>query len=444
MKRLIFGAVLASIVAWSTSNLAAFCGFYVSKADTKLFNKASQVVLVRDGDRTVMTMANDFKGELKEFAVVIPVPTFLRREQIHVGEKSLIDHLDAYSAPRLVEYFDENPCRIMTLNESVLRAPMAQAGARRDFDQERKSLGVTIEAQYTVGEYDILILSAQQSSGLETWLRQNGYRIPAGASSVLASYLKQNMRFFVAKVNLSEQAKLGFSYLRPLQVAYESPKFMLPIRLGMVNADGAQELFVYALTRKGRVETTNYRTVKLPSDMDLPVYVKEQSEFSRFYKAMFTHQVEKEDTRALFVEYAWDMRWCDPCAADPLSTEELRQLGVFWSDGADTAAPNVFLTRLHVRYDNAHFPEDLVFQETADRTNFQGRYVLRHAWTGNDTCAAADTYRRAVRERREQEAQRLASLTGWDAAQIRQKMGLGRGPEPQANPAAWWERLWKK
>ena len=43
---------------------------------------------------------------------------------------------------------------------------------------------------------------------------------------------------------------------------------MLPIRLGMVNAKGSQELFVYALTRKGRVETTNYRTVKLPSDID--------------------------------------------------------------------------------------------------------------------------------------------------------------------------------
>src|SRR5438552_12038367 len=132
------------------------------------------------------------------------------------------------------------------------------------------------------------MLSAKESAGLETWLRDNGYRIPAGASAVLGSYLKQGMRFFVARVNLGEQAKLGFSYLRPLQVAYESPKFMLPIRLGMVNADGAQELFVYALTRKGRVETTNYRTVKLPSDLDLPVYVKEQSEFSKFYKAMFT------------------------------------------------------------------------------------------------------------------------------------------------------------
>ena len=99
MKRAMFGVVLASMVAWSTPALLGFCGFYVGKADTKLFNKASQVVLVRDGDRTVMTMASDFKGELKEFAVVIPVPTFLKREQIHVGEKSLVDHLDAYSAP---------------------------------------------------------------------------------------------------------------------------------------------------------------------------------------------------------------------------------------------------------------------------------------------------------------------------------------------------------
>jgi hypothetical protein len=75
-------------------------------------------------------------------------------------------------------------------------------------------------------------------------------------------------------VNLEEKAKAGFHYLRPLQVAYESRKFMLPIRLGTVNADGPQELFVFALTRKGRVETTNYRTVKLPTGMDLPVFVK--------------------------------------------------------------------------------------------------------------------------------------------------------------------------
>src|SRR5436189_6112702 len=109
MRRIVFGAILASFVLRSTLPILGFCGFYVTKADTKLFNKASQVVLVRDGDRTVMTMANDFEGEPKEFAVVMPVPTFLTREQIHVGDKALVDHLDAYSAPRLVELFDQKP-----------------------------------------------------------------------------------------------------------------------------------------------------------------------------------------------------------------------------------------------------------------------------------------------------------------------------------------------
>ncbi len=49
---------------------------------------------------------------------------------------------------------------------------------------------------------------------------------------------------FRALVSNLDRAKLGFTYLRPIQVAYESPKFMLPIRLGTVNADGPQELFV--------------------------------------------------------------------------------------------------------------------------------------------------------------------------------------------------------
>jgi len=441
MRRMLFGVTLLSILAWPGATLFGFCGFYISKADTKLFNKASQVVLVRDGDRTVMTMVNDFEGAPREFAVVIPVPTFLKREQIHVGEKALVDHVDAYSAPRLVEYFDQNPCARREYEMAMRQSAIAGALATDMAAVRAKARGVTIEAQYTVGEYDILILSAQQSTGLEAWLRENGYRIPSGASDVIASYLRQNMRFFVAKVNLAEHAKLGFTYLRPLQVAYESPKFMLPIRLGMVNAKGSQDLFVFALTRKGRVETTNYRTVKLPADMELPVYLKQANEFGAFYKAMFTRQVDSQSGHAVFTEYAWDMRWCDPCAADPLSTDELRQLGVFWVDNGERLPSDVFLTRLHVRYDAAHFPEDLVFQETADRANFQGRYVLRHAWTGTDTCSAATAYRQSVMERHSKEAETLARLTGWAVQDIRAKIG----PEPAAGRApAWWETIWKK
>src|SRR5262249_38799760 len=203
------GAMLVLSMVLSARVALGFCGFYVAKADTQLFNKASKVALVRHDGKTVLTMANDYRGDPQEFALVVPVPTFLERDQIHVGDRALLDHLDAYSAPRLVEYFDEDPCRPRPL--PVPMAALSRPVRAAPSDAE-KSLGVTVEARYTVGEYDIVILSAEQSDGLETWLQQNGYRIPPGAARVLGSYIKQGMRFFVAKVNLQEQVQLGFSY----------------------------------------------------------------------------------------------------------------------------------------------------------------------------------------------------------------------------------------
>ena len=429
------------LLVWSGS-ASAFCGFYVGKADTKLFNKASEVAIVRHDNKTVITMANDFKGEVKEFALVVPVPTVLEKEQIHIGDPAVLKHLADYSAPRLVEYFDENPCRRYELIEDKMGAMRNMAPAAAASRERDRALGVTVEAQYTVGEYDILILSAKESAGLETWLTENGYRIPNGASSILHSYLKQGMKFFVAKVNLGEQAKLGLTHLRPLQIAFESPKFMLPIRLGTVNADGAQELFIYFLTKQGRVETTNYRTVRLPEAQEIPLYVKDK--FGDFYRDLFTQQVKRESERGVFLEYAWDMNWCDPCAANPLSAEELRGLGVFWQDGGGKPwkgqAQNVFLTRLHVRYDAVHFPEDLMFQETSDRTTFQARYILRHPWTGTDDCPAATAYRQQLRERYEREAQTLATLTGWSIGDIRRTMNIETTSAPIEKK--WYQRLW--
>src|SRR3989454_7339816 len=359
MKRMTVGVTLLPLPLLSAQTVLAFCGFYVAKADTKLFNQASQVVLVRHEDKTVLTMANDFRGDPKEFAIVVPVPTVLERDQIHVGDRAILQHLDAYSAPRLVEYFDGDPC---AWKDAKARSDLsARKPASAAQEREAASLGVIIEARYTVGEYDILILSAKESTGLETWLRDNGYRIPAGASAVLGSYLKQNMRFFVARVNLGEQAKLGFTYLRPLQVAYESPKFMLPIRLGMVNADGPQELFVYALTRKGRVETTNYRTVRLPSDRDVPEFVK--VEFPDFCRAVFSTLVDRDGMQAVYTEYAWDTGSCDPCASPPLTAEELRSLGCYWIDGGGaTPGPQPpLITPLPPRHRAPPIPQDPVF-----------------------------------------------------------------------------------
>ncbi len=409
----------------------AFCGFYVAEADVSLFNQASQVIIARDKDRTILTMANDFKGDVKEFAIVVPVPTVIKKEQVKVGNPKIIERLDAFTAPRLVEYFDSDPCA-----PPVLFSPSARSGVTQEsrLDKGRDNvLGVTIEEKFTVGEYDILILSAKESAGLETWLNQNGYKIPRGAREVLRPYIRDNMKFFVAKVNLQELEKSDAQFLRPILIAYQSPKFMLPIRLGMVNANGDQDLIIYLLSPNGQIEVTNYRTVKIPTDAELPLFIK--NDFANFYKAMFQNSYMKERQNVVFVEYAWDMGSCDPCSAEPLNQEELKEAGVFWNPS------QVFVTRLHVRYNRRNFPEDLRFRETSNKNLFQGRYILNHPFTGTISCSEKNRYQRMVRDRQEREIQNLARLTNWDIREIRKKAVLTQ--YKPANDRPFWEQIWK-
>ena len=291
MKKIAASLLLVTMVSYEAS---AFCGFYVSKADGTLKNKTSQVILVRDGDKNVITMYNDFQGNFKDFAMVVPVPVVLKKKDIKVVDQQIFNTLNEYSKPRLVEYYDQNPCNNISygLEGKAPGMAMSEVVVVGYGTQRKKDLGVKVEAKYLVGEYDILILSAKESSGLKTWLDENGYKIPKGADEVLEPYIKSNLKFFVVKVNEEEKKKLPGNFLRPIQISFSSPKFMLPIRLGMANADGDQDMLVYGFTKKGRVECTNYRTVSVPTGKNIPLFV--QNNFGSFYANLFQHQWQKE------------------------------------------------------------------------------------------------------------------------------------------------------
>jgi hypothetical protein len=226
------------------------------------------------------------------------------------------------------------------------------------------------------------------------------------------------MKFFVAKIDLKEFKNSGSQFLRPLQIAYASPKFVLPIRLGMINSKGEQDLVAYILSPKGQVEVTNYRTVKVPTGNEIPEFV--QTKFGNFYQATFKNIYNRENKKVAFLEYAWDVSNCDPCSTEPPTTQELKDAGVFWLDDNNTSG--TFITRLHVRYTRNKFPEDLMFQETSNRENFQGRYVIRHPYRGKITCKAGQQYQRELPRKFDRQAQTLANLTGWKIGDIRRQM----------------------
>src|SRR4051812_15220622 len=88
----------------------AVCGFFASGAGAELYNNASQVVLMRKGNHTVMTMSNTYKGPPEDFAMVVPVPVVLQKEQVKTLAPNVFAHIDQLSAPRLVEYWEQDPC----------------------------------------------------------------------------------------------------------------------------------------------------------------------------------------------------------------------------------------------------------------------------------------------------------------------------------------------
>ncbi len=400
----------ALALAATASHADAFCGFYVEGSGAKLAADATQVTLMRQGTRTVLAMQNDYKGPLADFALVIPVPVVLKESEVKTLEKSVLARIEQLGAPRLVEYWEQNPCpvpqdrRYYADDMAPMPAPMMTTESAGGFE---KKATVKIEAQFAVGEYKILILSATEAAGLEVWLKQNGYRIPQGAEPLLRPYVEAGSKFFVAKVDPKKVVMdaQGVAQLSPLRFHYDTEEFSLPIRLGMANSTGKQDLIVNIISDT-RYEVANYKNVVIPTNFDVKDSVR--TRFAEFYAALFDKTLEA-NPRAVVTEYAWDAMpysMCDPCPPDVPTTADAVTLG---GDvvGGKIAEGTYTLTRLHARYGKNDMSDDLRFRAAkpiqggrenwsakgleygatpASTNNFQGRYAIRHWWTGPIAC----------------------------------------------------------
>jgi hypothetical protein len=344
--------------------------------------------------------------------------------------REIFRRVDDLAAPRLVEYWEQDPCEPRPPPPTPAQIA-AEAAIRKD---GRSELGVRIEAQFTVAEYEIVILSAQDSAGLDAWLRRERYAIPEGAEAYLRPYVQGGSKFFVAKVDVAkvtfeERGGRKLAVLSPLRFHYDADAFSLPIRLGLMSSAGTQDLVVHVLAKGKRYEVANYPNVTIPTNLDVDDKTRDQ--FTAFYAALFDRTLEKS-ARAVVTEYAWDAAGCDPCPTPALSPEELMTIGadvlpstqpppppgapgppppLSRTPGAKPGAqvappPRVFstptgfvLTRLHARYGKDSLGEDLVFREAPPLqggrefpvsgaiNNFQARYAIRHPWTGPVACS---------------------------------------------------------
>jgi hypothetical protein len=280
-----------------------------------------------------------------------------------------------------------------------------------------RDLGVKVEAKFDVNEYEIVILSAKDALGLEIWLKENKYQVPANAEPLLRPYVQNNSKFFVAKVNV-KKVKLvdGQAVLSPLRFHYDTEKFELPVRLGLVNSAGTQDLIVHVIA-KGRYELANRPNVTIPSNLDVKVAVEPR--FGAFYAELVKRTFDKHPAAAI-TEFAWQGAMpppevmvdqgiygvtCDPCPPPHPMDDPLTRLmgadvmpGVKGDASVAKFAAEATLTRLHLRSTKESLTDDLVFKlaepieggiptapETrpAKKNRFQGRYVM---WKRGESC----------------------------------------------------------
>src|SRR5689334_17493480 len=155
MLRSVCAALLAATLCAPTA-AHAFCGFYINGAGGEMFNNATQVVLMREGTRTVLSMQNNYQGPPQDFAMVIPVPVVLHEGDVKTLTKDVFAKVDQMSSPRLVEYWEMDPCMQEPMyDDSVVMKSAAPPPTAMAAEGAGKDLGVKIEAQFTVGEYNI-------------------------------------------------------------------------------------------------------------------------------------------------------------------------------------------------------------------------------------------------------------------------------------------------
>ncbi|MBX3275659.1 MAG: DUF2330 domain-containing protein [Sandaracinaceae bacterium] len=408
---------VALALAASPARVHAFCGLYVSGAGGELYNDTTTLVVMRWEDTTILSMQSDYRGPPEDFALVVPVPGALAEGQVRTLPRALLAQVDRLAAPRLVEYWEEDPCA----PEPERAAP----GPREAADPTARGLGVTVEGELSVAEYEIAILSAEASAGLETWLRDNDYRVPQGAAEALAPYVEAGMKFFVARVDVDRVTfeAGGRAVLTPLRVHYRAERLVLPLQFGLASSSGTQDVVVHVLAPGRRFEAASHPNATIATNLDVDDAVRER--FGAFYAALFDATVERHPG-AVVTEHAWPASRCDPCMGDVrgLGARELYLLGadvlgapdpdVRPSPRAPRGRPEVLeadwvLTRLHHRYASDALREDLALRparpieggrEVRDdegrlaidarpgATNaFQARYVIRHPWEGPIPCA---------------------------------------------------------
>lgn len=330
-------AFLSSLaVVLASTQAQAFPGFYAYKG-AKPTNLSTHVILMKKDATTVVTVMPDYQGDLKPFAVVMPVPDDVKADQVKTLKRDFVERIDQITAPRFHEFWEMDPCdpagqqqeweRDLSVHGGgFLGTDMNFAGDQPSAFKPGKEMALAVDPEFKEGENVPSIATNTEAADLEGWLKKKGYNSPEGTNAAAAPYVKQGMAFLVVEVDTKKVELLGGdrAVVSPIRYSTEKP-VNVDSTLGLLNLGTMQELFVYVIHPEQRFEVKNYPNVFPPTNIEVDFKVKER--MGEFYAGLHDLLLKKQPLGFL-TEFAWNAKGCgQPCPGEPLLIHELLSLG---------------------------------------------------------------------------------------------------------------------
>lgn len=329
-------ALVASVVAGSASaSPVLLAGTGTEKVHS------THVVLLQNGDTTVVTVQPDYQGPLAAFAVVLPVPKDVTIDRVAALKREFVDRVDSVSAPRFAEFWEQDPCdfgpveqdweRNMKADDSSAMLGVVKTDPSKAVAKE---LLLDVKSQTKEGEYRFQL--AAGAAAAKDALRAANLSLPPDADGALSTYEAAGYQFLIAFVDHNRLELVGGdrAQLSPIRFFTTSGYSTIPARFGLASAAPKQELLVYTLAVDQRMQVKNYPTKPAPTNLtvenkvtigDREVDLKER--MSEFYAALHDRYLEKNPGTFL-LEYAYSTADCGkPCPTEPLLPHELMSLG---------------------------------------------------------------------------------------------------------------------
>lgn len=327
-------SLLATAFTAFAPDAGAFPGFFVGKKDGVGSAHATHVAIMPKGDTTIVSVMPDYEGSLDPFAIVMPVPADVTADKVKTLKREFLDRLEMLTAPRFMEFWEMDPCDPGPLEQEWERSKLASAdtaflGGGQVGGEKKvpKEMLLTVEPDFKEGEYTISVLDKEQAKDLAGVLKGKGYVLGDKAAAAVKPYVDAGMNFIVAEVDTKRIELVGGerASLSPIRYSTATAVSKIPAKLGLLNLDKKQELFVYVLSTDQRYEVKNYGNLFPPTNVTVDFAVKER--MGEFYGALHD-MIQEKDAKTFLVEYAWPAEGCgQPCQNEALLPHELLTLG---------------------------------------------------------------------------------------------------------------------